>query len=196
MPTKLCAWKSCFLKVGHCEVPRFSGLTLIMAWDAITRIPVKDPYILREDVNLQFTPKQGPKIIQVKLNSVSLDFFAILAEDCSNPRRYLSQPSGPDLVIEVPLSRWDVDQYFDPEAPRPIGRSRHGFGICGSSLNHELGVCLCDVPWPCSRGNPLETGKNHGPAWFIRGWHRVFRQQILWLVTYGSEGLLHAGERL
>ena len=28
---------------------------------------------------------------------------------------YLSQPSGPDLVIEVPLSRWDVDQYFDAE---------------------------------------------------------------------------------
>lgn len=115
-----------------------------MAWDAITRIPVKDPYILREDVNLQFTPKQGPKIIQVKLKSVSLDFFAILAEDCSNPgnpRRYLSQPSGPDLVIEVPLSRWDVDQYFDPEAPR-LGRSRHGFGICGSSLNHELCVCV------------------------------------------------------
>ena len=96
-------------------------------------------YILREDVN----PKRGSKFIQVKLNSVSLDFFVIFVEECSNRCRYLSQPSGPDLVTEVPLSRWDVDQYFDPEAPWPVGRARHGFGICGSSLNHELGVCVC-----------------------------------------------------
>ena len=28
---------------------------------------------------------------------------------------YLAQPSGPDLVTEVPLSRWDVNVYFDAE---------------------------------------------------------------------------------
>ena len=38
---------------------------------------------------------------------------------------YLSQPSGPDLVIEVPLSRWDVDQYFDPEAGGRWESHRH-----------------------------------------------------------------------
>ena len=27
----------------------------------------------------------------------------------------MSQPSGPDLVTEVPLSRWDVELYFDAE---------------------------------------------------------------------------------
>ena len=117
-------------------------------------------------------PKRGSKFIQVKLNSVSLDFCVIFVEECSNRCRYLSQPSGPDLVTEVPLSRWDVDQYFDPEAPWPVGRARHGFGICGSSLNHEQGVCLVHVcaMFPTREESHWKQGKTiarHGS--FVEG---------------------------
>lgn len=48
---------------------------------------------------------------------------------------YLSQPSGPDLVIEVPLSRWDVDQYFDPEEThwrQGKTMARHGSFVDGT----------------------------------------------------------------
>ena len=32
---------------------------------------------------------------------------------------YMSQTSGPDFVSEVPLTRWDVDQYYDSDV---VGR--------------------------------------------------------------------------
>ena len=31
---------------------------------------------------------------------------------------YISQTSGPDFVSEVPLTRWDVDLYYDADVPR------------------------------------------------------------------------------
>ncbi|CAK9079433.1 Phenolphthiocerol/phthiocerol polyketide synthase subunit A ((Phenol)carboxyphthiodiolenone synthase subunit A) (Beta-ketoacyl-acyl-carrier-protein synthase I) (Phthiocerol synthesis polyketide synthase type I PpsA) [Durusdinium trenchii] len=48
---------------------------------------------------------------------------------------YMSQPSGPDLVTEVPLTRWDVDTYFDAEESewrRGKSMARHGSFVEGT----------------------------------------------------------------
>ncbi|CAK9004204.1 unnamed protein product, partial [Durusdinium trenchii] len=49
---------------------------------------------------------------------------------------YMSQPSGPDLVTEVPLTRWDVDTYFDAEDEsewrRGKSMARHGSFVEGT----------------------------------------------------------------